>query len=280
MAKKIKKRSKRRDEEPEDAEIVSEETDLEDEEDEDVGFGEALVEVPEDERDRFEDGTIRALDWAERNQGMFAVLAIAAIAVPFLVFAGLQVMESSAMSKSEAATPVFTSYNTPVLGSEELDQYEKGAPLEKFKRPTKSHASLEAKWQAVYDASNKASGTEAVSQAAKLSKAASAYQLGKFDEAVTLYQDLRKSDAPIKPFVLFGLGQSLQGKGDFDGAVGVYDELAGLQEEYAALGMYHKGRALEDAKKVKEAKDVYHKLVEAHPKSPFKADVDRRLATL
>lgn len=281
MAKKIKKRSKRRDEEPEDAEIVEEEGEgFEDEDEEELGLGESLVEVPEDERDRFEDGMIRSLDWAERNRAAFIGLAVVAVVAPFLIFAGLQVMEQSAMSKSAAATPLFQAYNTPVAGSGEIEQYEKGKPLEKFKKPAKTHATPEAKWQSIYDAASKAEGTQAVSQAAQISKAAAAYQLGKFEEAATLYQGLRKTEAPIKPFILFALAQSLQGKGDVDGAVGVYDELAGLESEYAALAMYHKGRALEGAGKPKEAKDVYHKLVEAHPESDFKADVDRRLATL
>lgn len=286
MAKKIKKRSKRRDEEPQEADI--EEVDADDDEGnfnekgEAQGLANALIDVPENERDAFEDSTIRALNWIERNREAFFGLAVLAFIAPFAIYMGVLFLENSAIDASSEFNPSMEAYRQFVADGPELENYGKGKALEKHTKPTKTFATPKDKWQALYDASAKVDKkVSKVATPAKLAQAAAANRLGKYDEAIHMYQDLQKDSAAasLDSFILFGLAQAQIGKGDVDGAVQTLDLLA-KSKDYAPLALYHKGHVYESTGQKAKAKEAYHKLVETYPESDLKAEVDRRLAMM
>ena len=69
------------------------------------------------------------------------------------------------------------------------------------------------------------------------------------------------------------------GAGKVDGAVAALDELAEI-DGFKGVARYEKGRVYETAGDKDKAKATYHELLETLPSSPYKLDVERRLATL
>ena len=57
-------------------------------------------------------------------------------------------------------------------------------------------------------------------------------------------------------------------------------KVGALDESYSSFAQYHKGRVLEAAGKKEAARAAYDALIQSDSKSPYIADVERRLATL
>ncbi len=223
----------------------------------------------------------RAAAWVERNPVVLLGALVALILAPIVYVIGAGMLASSREDVSAQISPAIIASTRLVEGSPELDFFDTN---EEISRPSGVFPSEQARWEAVLAASQaplKADLGDGPMATAQLTAAAAKLRLGQFDEAITLYESARAkapSDA-IKPFITLGLATAYQGKGDTDKAVAAYDELA-KEEDYAALALYQRARVLDLAGQRDQAKDAYHKLLEAHPDTSFKADVERRLAML
>jgi predicted negative regulator of RcsB-dependent stress response len=289
MPKKIKKRSKKKDEEVLDQEEVGTESEGEEglgfdgeEMDEVAGFGDMLVDIPEHERDTFQEINYQAANWIEENRTAAMGIFFAVVLLPFGIYGAYYANQQSQVSDSMEVSAAMDAYRFPVKDSPQMQIFEQNDDL---KKPKTIYDSRQAKWDAVYkkaDEGLKAHSQGDLAVTAQLSKAAAAYQLGKYDEAVSLYEKVisDKRAESLRPFATLAMAMSQAGKGDVDAAGATFDKLAGYDEEYKQLAQYHKGRVLESAGKVDAAKEVYHKLLEESPTTTYKSDVERRLATL
>ena len=230
--------------------------------------------------DQLDMASARVADFVEKNIRLIAALIVLAALAPVVYAVGQSVVESSRLSDAERVAGVFKLYMRPVEHSPELQFFEFNKD---FTRPD-PHATQQAKWDAIYkeaEAAQAKNPGQAV-YTAKLARAAAALRLERWDEAVTLYTELSTSapSAAMRPFAQLGLAQALSGKGELDKAVEAYEALGKLDAKYEPLVQYQRALHLERAGKAKEAKEALHKLIELHPDTSYKADVERRLALM
>lgn len=250
--------------------------------DEVANFGDIVVNIPEHERDAFEKLSHDTANWIERNRPIAIGLFLVVLAAPLLVYFGMEQYQKSLVEKSNDVTAAIEAYQYPVADSPMMKFFEQN---DKFKKPETVYETNEAKWTAVYDQANKAlqaHESDALGVSARYTKAGAAYQLGKYDEAISLYQAVLQDERgnSLHLFARLGLAMSQAGKGDVDAAVKSFDEIASTSDEFAGFAQYHKGRVLEAAGKAQEAKQAYDKLLEGDANSTYKVDVERRLATM
>lgn len=234
------------------------------------------------EPDAFEQATFHAVGWFDKNKQTLASGAALILVLVAVTWAVLKVQESRATSASTELNTALSESQVMLEGSQDLLMFESS---EEIKKKPRTYATSKEKWEKVYAEAAKgvsAHKGEPVGHTAQLVQASAALRLGKYDEAITLYEAAQAEPglALAKPSISYGLGLAYWGKGETDKAVATFDKLAQEDKAYAALATYQKGLALEAAGKKAEAKDVYHKLLETHPSAPFKNDVERRLATL
>ncbi len=285
MPKKIKKRSKKRDE---DEEILDESGQV-DQDGPDVlpaegqeDFGEMVVDIPEHERDAFQMASARAASWIEDNRPVAIGVFAAVLLIPFAIYGAVYFSGQQEAKASAEVSEALVTYSRPVEGSASMQLFEQNDKLDK---PETVFETNEARWQAVYDQANEAlsaQGKGDLGVAARYSKAGAAYQLGKYDEAVSLYEEVLadKRGASLHLFATLSLAMSQAGQGETEKAAATFDKLGAMNEEYLGLALYHKGRVFEASGDVEQAKEVYHELLEEQPDSSYKNDVERRLATL
>ena len=283
MPKKIKKRSKRQEEEEVvDVELAEGEGEdfFDGDEDSPEHYGDQIVDVPESERDAFQKASFDAANWVEKNLQTVGIVLALAIAIPLGGYAYFQASEASKTSASEVANGIFNGYQAPIKGSPAYDMIEAN---DKLQMPKTVYPTAEAKWAAISAAADKTLSEHPaqLGTVAQLSKGASALRLQKWDDAIKAYEAAlgAKDIADMKPFALLGVAQANVGAGKIDGAVKALDELAEI-DGFKGVARYEKGRAYERAGDTDKAKASYHELLETLPSSPYKIDVERRLATL
>lgn len=231
--------------------------------------------------DPFVQASWQTASWIEENRG----IVFGGIVVVFLAvlggYLGLSFLEDQKVEASTSMIPAFDSYNTLIEGSPELEALKSTPGLT---APDKTFESNTARWQAVYDDANKAltaHPTGDIAYAAKLTKAAAALELGKFDEAAALYEEYRKAapDEAMKPIALQGLATVYASSEKWDQAIAALDELAG-EAGYERGAKYQKARILERSGKAEDAKTLFHAILDEDPMHPQKDDIERRLANM
>jgi tetratricopeptide (TPR) repeat protein len=194
----------------------------------------------------------------------------------------LKIQETRATSASNEINRALAESQVMVEGSQDLKLFEAS---EEIKKKPRTYTTPKEKWGKVYEeaaAGVKAHPGSPVGKSAQLVQASAALHLGKYDEAVTLYEAVVADPnfKGLEPSVTYGLGMAYWGKGDADKALATFDKLAQLDKTFAPLAGYQKGLVLEAAGKKAEAKEAFHELLEKHPDTSFKGDVERRLAML
>src|SRR5690606_11033794 len=113
--------------------------------------------------------------------------------------------------------------------------------------PTTTFATETEKWQTIYDQADATLADQSsgpIASSARLTKAAAAFNLGKFDESAALYEaylaDSRADD--VKPFAYLGLANSHAAAGNFDKALEQLDKFVEATPDKAALAQYEKAR--------------------------------------
>jgi tetratricopeptide (TPR) repeat protein len=109
-------------------------------------------------------------------------------------------------------------------------------------------------------------------------------RLGEFDEAIKAYESYFEKAGKEKlyqTFAMEGLGYSYEGKRDYEKAIGAYQKLINLGEDFqlanAHLGM---GRCYEKMGKTREALEHYRSFLGAAPKSQMVNIVLRKISNL
>jgi hypothetical protein len=103
---------------------------------------------------------------------------------------------------------------------------------------------------------------------AKLGLAGVVFDLGKFDEALGTYREVRGSalaahDPEVRARATEGIGLSLEARGDKDGALAAFHELENSDvKEYQALGLYQQARMRFAKGEREQAKQLLAKLAE------------------
>jgi tetratricopeptide (TPR) repeat protein len=144
-----------------------------------------------------------------------------------------------------------------------------------FPRPT--FPDDPARLQAAQEAYKKAAEIQPGSGAALLAQLGSAgvaYDLGKYDEAQTAYEQVKASllgasDTDVRSRATEGVGLCLEAKNDRDGALKAFRELENSDiAGFSALGMYHQARLLYAKGDRDKAKELLVKVREKLEKIP------------
>jgi len=232
--------------------------------------------------DPFTRGSMRTLSWLADHQMSVLVAIGVAILAGIGVYAGSQYMRQQAVEASEGVSRALQAFEVPVEGSAQLrgmQSIENAAP------PGETYSSAREKWSAVFDRAGETlseHGEARVAQMARLTRAAAALRLGKAEKSESLYRaylDGDQSEATL-PMVYYGLSVALAEQGKFEKAVGTLDKMIEADDNYEGFALYHKGVYAEEAGNIEEAKDFYNKVLETDPQSPYKTEVNRRLALL
>ncbi len=253
------------------------------------GGGKADPEAPEAQNgaavpdsDPVLEATLRGASWLEDNRNLVLAGVIAVIVAGVGVWIGSGYMDSQAVQASSTLSPALWDYDVITKDSPAMKQIEKSEVVDP---PKHTYATDKARWEAIYkqagdSLSKHKSGP--LAQSARLTKAAAAMRLKKYDDATKLYEAYLsgKTDKAMLPFVYLGLATAYGAKGKVDKAVANYDKLVKQDDSYEGLAMYQKAQVYEAAGKKDKAKELYHEIIESHPKTPYRDDIERRLALL
>lgn len=228
------------------------------------------------------EATMRGASWMEENRSLVIGGVIALVVAVIGIWVGTSYVESQKLEASSSLSPALWDYSAPVKGSPTMEMM---AQTDEVAAPETVYASETERWQAIYDkadASLAKHKSGPLAQTARLTKAAAANRLDKHDEAITLYQGYldNETEEAVLPFVYMGLANAYGAKGDVEKASANYDKLIEQDDSYEALAQFEKAKVLEGAGKVDKAKGIYHEILESNPKTPYREDIERRLALL
>jgi len=263
----IKVRKRREDDEPPD--------------DEENGEPEAPEGQLEDE-DPFVAGSMRTLGWLSEHPNVIIGFVIAALVVGAAVYGGTSYMRSQAIQASSGVSGALTAYQTPVDGSPQMEAI---TASERGATPQDTFGSEQERWMAVYEHTGKTLENHPDSQAAqaaRITRAAAAIRLEKYDKAIELYQSYMDADGDKSrlPTVHYGRAVALAEKEQYDKALQALEALMEVDDSYESFARYHKGLFMEKAGKADEAKTFYDKVLDNNPQSPYKAAIERRRALM
>lgn len=230
--------------------------------------------------DPFLNATTSTANWIERNRGL-ALGGLAAIIIVILGgFGVMEYLKSQDVQASSKLAPAFTAYETPIAGSPELDALSQaGINIDKkFDSP-------EQRWEQVNASADETLASTKkgpLAQSARLAKGAAGIRLEKWDESISAYEAYlaEAKGSEIEPFVHQGLATAYAGKGDVESARAQLAKLEEAGEDFAEIAKYQEAVIVDNAGNVDEAKDLYHGILEANPETPYKTQIERRLALL
>ncbi len=239
--------------------------------------------APGSELDGFERASFMAAMWIEDNRGLFfamvglVLVAILGVVIGVYYVRGQQVEASDRLSEGLAA------YEVPVEGSPDLDAIRQHPDLPE---PPKVYDTEQEKWEDVYASAVSTlddfdGGPIAVS--ARLTKAAAALNLERYDEAQSLYQEVIDSDRVSKEFranAFMGLANSLAAQEDLQGATQAWEGFAEVLPERQAYAEFEIARITERYGEPDDARERYERFLEEYPDSAHVEEVERRQALL
>jgi tetratricopeptide (TPR) repeat protein len=233
--------------------------------------------------DPFVSTVMKGAVWLRENTNLAVAGLLGIILLGGGGYAVYAQMSAQAVEASTTLSQGINQYHFPVKGSSTYEAFQQS---ERIDVPDTVFDSESKKYEAVMSGADKTlknyeSG--GVVQAARLSKAASALQLEKFDKAAESYKSYvdnlsKKASPPEAPFAFLGMGLAHAGAENFDKAVDAFEKAAKKDDTIAPLAKYHKGKALQQGGKIEKAKEVYHGILDNHPDFEFKSDIQRRLA--
>lgn len=238
--------------------------------------------VPPVDADPILGATMQGVSWIERNLNL-VIGGVALVIVASLGgWAYSAYSTSQEVAASQTLSPAIWDYEVFTKDSETYKQIQESdiVPM-----PEKVFADDAERWQAIYDGAAKAlaeNSTGPVAQSARLTQAAAAMHLDKADEAVKLYSAYLagKTLKSAVPFAYMGLANAYAATGDVDKAMETFDKLGEQSETHMAMATYQKAQLLDASGKAKEAKELYHEILESNPETPHRDAIERRLAFL
>lgn len=136
--------------------------------------------------------------------------------------------------------------------------------------------------QALTDVRTKHAGTQ-TAIAAALPLADAQFKLGKYDEALALYDEYlgkAPAGAELRFLALEGRAQTLEAQGKTDDAIQAWDKLAEQAPAYKDRALYGKGRLLEKQQKWDDARAAYQSVEKDFPNGAMARLAAERLAEL
>jgi tetratricopeptide (TPR) repeat protein len=230
--------------------------------------------------DPFLSATTSTASWIEENRGLALGGLLLIIVGIMAAFGVMEYMKSQEVKASANLSPAFAAYEKPVSGSPELQTLSQaGITIDK------THESTDAQWNEVLGAANatlEAKKKGPLVQSARLSKGAAAIRLDKWDDAISAYEAYLAADhaKDVEPFVYQALATAYAGKGDIESARAQLDKLEKVGENFADVAKFQEAIILDNAGESDKAKDLYHGILEANPETPYKTEIERRLALL
>lgn len=242
---------------------------------------EAAQMAPQDQ-DPFMRGSMRTITWMSENQNIVLAGVVIAAIVGIGIYAGMSYMHQQAVAASSGVSQAVASYQVPVDGSRALQKLKSS---DRMAAPDETFESTEKKWKAVYESAGKTldnHGKAKVAQPARLMRGAAAIELGKYEEAAGHYESYLDKSPPERELTraYFGLAVAYGSSGKTKKAIEQLDKITETNEDLKSFVNYHKGLFYQEAGKKKKAKEMYNKVLENDPKSPYKTDVERRLALM
>lgn len=239
--------------------------------------------APGSNLDGFERASFMAAAWIENNRRLFfalvgvALLAVGAALVSFLYIRSQQIEASERLSEGLA------DYEQLVEGSPEYEalQAQDDVPV-----PDAVFESTTERWDAVYDSADRTLADfegGAITNTARLSKAAAALNLEKYEESEQLYRDVVESDDASDEYrakAYVGLANSLAAQNNLEGADEAWDGFVELMPERRAYADFEMARMVERFGDEEEATRRYSEFLEEHEDSEHVEEVERRKALL
>lgn len=226
--------------------------------------------------------TMHGMSWAERNRGIILGGIVVVILASLGGWAYSAYSSSQQIKASKTLSPAIWDYE---VFTKDSDTYKQIEDSDVIPMPDKVFATDSERWQAIYDTAGQAvseNSSETVTQSARLTQAGAAMHLDKTDEAIELYSaylDGKTLDTAV-PFAYMGLANAYAAKGEIEKAMQSFDKLGEQGEPYMAMATYQKAQLLDSSGKAKEAKELYHEILESDPETPHRDAIERRLAFL
>ncbi|AKU90953.1 tetratricopeptide repeat protein [Vulgatibacter incomptus] len=231
--------------------------------------------------DKFETTTGSWLEWTQTHPRETATAG--GIALVVIVTLGIVFGSSEAKVDATAGGALSSALE---LAQRRVDAHPAAVPAEAGEKPEETFPSEAAKQQAVADALTQLRKDHAGSSSAMgatLSLADAQFKLGRFDEALALYDEFL-AKAPRSNSLRFmgleGRALALEGKKDFDGAMAAMDRLAAEAPTYKDRSLFGKARLLEQQSKWDDARKLYQELKDGYAESPVTRSSSDRLAAL
>lgn len=243
---------------------------------------EQAAQIAPQDQDPFIRGSMRTINWMSDNQNLVLAGVVVAVIVGVGIYAGASYMHQQAVAASSGVSEAVAAYQVPVDGSPALEKLRQS---DRMAAPDETHESSEKKWKAVYDNTGKTLDKHANSKAAqpaRLVRGAAAVELGKYEEAIEQYETYLGNSPPERELTraYYGLAVAYGSSGKTDKAIEQLDKIVETNEDLKSFVFYHKGLFHQDAGNTEKAKEMFNKVLETDPKSPYKTDVERRLALM
>ena len=214
--------------------------------------------------EREDDAFQRGVRQASRQVIDAPKLALGSIVIAILVIAGGVMLQKRSVTADAEASRILQSATAAIVRGQvvSLEEQERiGEAIKQYRIPI--YTTEEERDAAIAEAvaAAKVAGRDEIEQDALLISAAQAMQVGDFDTAIAEYDsflDDSKRDHPLRFLALEGKGNALEGKGELDAALAVFQELApNPSDYYRSMALYHQGRVLEALSRTDEAVAVY-----------------------
>lgn len=228
------------------------------------------------------DTAMQGMSWVERNLNLVIGAVVLVIVAGLGGWAYSAYASSQQVKASQTLSPAIWDYEVFTKDSETYKQIEESDIIP---MPDKVFASDAERWQAIYDGAGKSLAeydSGQIAQSARLTQAAAAMHLDKPDEAIKLYSaylDGKTLETAV-PFAYMGLANAYAASGDVEKAMQNFDKLGEQGDSYMAMATYQKAQLLDSSGKTKEAKELYHEILESDPETPHRDAIERRLAFL
>lgn len=214
--------------------------------------------------EREDDAFQRGVRQASRQVIDAPKLALGTIVVVIVAIAGGVVLHKRSVTSDAEASRILQTATAAIVRGQVVpveEQERLGSAIKQYRIPIFS--TEEERGAAITEAvaAAKVAGRKPIEQDAMLIAAAQAMQAGDFDAALADYDsflDATDRDHPLRFMALEGKGNALEAKGDYEGALAAFQEIApNYSDYYRSMALYHQGRVLEALERTDEAVAIY-----------------------
>jgi hypothetical protein len=229
--------------------------------------------------EQFQSLTSRAFDYLRPHAVKIgAVLGgVALVLIAFSVYTWWH-------NKKEAEATRLFGEVTKTLEAQIDEEPKPGQPPPEKPADKLSFSTVKAKHEAalgLLDRIDREYGSTEVAEQARLVKAGILFDLGRFDEAAAIYQQILSKGGTLRFLAAEGQGYAYEAKGDLDAALVAFQKLQPDEKGfYRDFSLYHQARILARKGDKAGALALYKQILDQWPQSALKTDVTNRIALL